>query len=440
MTDLPTLQVPYDVDAERALLGCLIVERDNIIAVAPLVQPGHFYLDKHALIYAAILSLYERREPPDYTTLTSELRRRGQLAAVGGDAYLVELMAPGRFVYVHGEYYAGVVRRTAKLRQLITLGGQIAGLGYQTGLTDDEALSRAAGLFQQLYSDSPAQWDDLGGVIEDVIAGIPPDGAAPQRGLPTGFATLNQETYGWGPSDFILLAGRTSQGKSALAQNFALTAAQAGAHVGFVSLEMAKRRLGARFLAMESRTDLGVIRNGTLGTHDWDRVSAALGSLQLPIHLLKMPTLTISALRAQAQRLAADPARGLDLLIVDYLQLMAGEGATGNREQEVARISRGLKVLAMEMDIPVIALTQLSRAAVQAERPELHHLRESGAQEQDADIVLLLHKPDPDQAPRRVDLILAKNRDGDTGDIPLEWHGPTQRFIEVPAPALLRAG
>jgi replicative DNA helicase len=160
----------------------------------------------------------------------------------------------------------------------------------------------------------------------------------------------------------------------------------------------------------------------------------------LPIHLLKMPTLTISALRAQAQRLAADPARGLDLLIVDYLQLMAGEGATGNREQEVARISRGLKVLAMEMDIPVIALTQLSRAAVQAERPELHHLRESGAQEQDADIVLLLHKPDPDQAPRRVDLILAKNRDGDTGDIPLEWHGPTQRFIEVPAPALLRAG
>lgn len=434
----PIRPVPYDLDAERALLGCLIVERDNIIAVAPLVAPGHFYLDKHALIYSAILSLYERREPPDYTTLSSELRRRGHLALIGGDAYLVDLMAPGRFVYVHGEYYARAVRRTAKLRQLITLGGQIAGLGYEAGLTDDDALARAAGLFQQLYSDSPASWDDLGAVVEGVVDAIPEPGAPAARGLPTGFPTLDQETYGWAPSDFILLAGRTSQGKSALAQNFALAAASAGAHVGFVSLEMAKRRLGARFLAMESRTDLGVIRNGTLGDHDWARVTDALARLQLPIHLLKVPSLTISTLRAQAQRLAADPARGLDLLIVDYLQLMAGEGGTGNREQEVARVSRGLKVLAMELDIPVIALTQLSRAAVQAERPELHHLRESGAQEQDADVVLLLHKPDPEQAPRRVDLILAKNRDGATGDIPLEWDGPTQRFVEVAAPALRR--
>ena len=433
--------IPADVPAEEGVLGSLILDRDGIITVAPFLRPVHFWDDRHARIYSAICALYERREPPDYSTLASELRRRGDLDAVGGLAYLVHLMA-NVATAVHVEYYGRNVWRAWLCREVIRIGGQIAGLGYtQQAQAPEWLLSEVDRLAGQLRAATPDGWSPLPAVAADVLTDIEARAGAPgPSGLPTGLAGLDALTYGWEPGDLILLAARTSKGKTTLGLAFALAAAGAGKHVAVVSLEMRKAKLGRRFLVMESGVPMDRVRSARVTVGDWDLLGKALADLPPTIYLSDVPTVTVPALRAQVQKLQADPRRGCDLLVVDYLQLMGSAQTRENRAAEVAAVSRGLKLLAEELGIPVIALSQFNRAAEERAVPALSDLRESGALEQDASIVLALHQPDP-AVRERIDLHVLKNRDGEADlALALTWDGPTQRFIEVPAPALAWAG
>ena len=435
------LSVPADVGAEEGVLGSLILDRDGVITVAPFLQPAHFWDERHQRIYSAILALYARREPPDYSTLASELARRGDLAGIGGDAYLVRLMH-NVATAVHVEYYGRNVWRAWLCREVIRIGGQIAGIGYTQQAQDPEwLLSEVDRLAGQLRNATPDGWSALPAVAMDVIADIEARAGAPgPSGLTTGLPGLDALTYGWEPGDLILLAARTSKGKTTLGLAFALAAAQTGKHVAVVSLEMRKAKLGRRFLVMESGVPMDRVRSARVTVGDWELLGKALAGLPPTIYLSDIPTVTVPALRAQVQKLQADPRRGCDLLVVDYLQLIGSAQSRDNRAAEVAAVSRGLKLLAEELGIPVIALSQFNRDAEDRAAPALRDLRESGALEQDASIVLALHQPDPNER-ARIDLHVLKNRDGEADlALALEWDGPAQRFIEVPAPALLRAG
>ena len=435
--------VPYDIRAEEAVLGSLLLDRDAVIKAAGFLQPGHFYSEKNGWIYAAILSLYQRREPPDTVTLSSELERRrvklgrdadqSMLDAVGGVAYLAALMH-GVPTAVHIQWYAQAVRRCAILRQLIQVGGAIAGLGYETAQEPEALLTKAAGLLSALRTDRADAWVSLADVWQSNLSEMEArqQGKLPP-GVPTGFPSLTAATQGWQPGDTVLLAARTSRGKSALALHFAAAAAAAGRPVGVVSLEARKEAMGLRLLARESGVDLGVLRAGTLGDHNWQAVTDAVAgqnAMAERVWFLDSPSQTVGQVEAFVDQLRADAAKGCDLLIVDYLQLLRGTGGS-NRESEVSGISRALKLLAMRVGIPVIALAQLNRAALGADAPDLHHLRESGSLEQDANIVLMLHRPD-DADPQHVHLLLRKQRDGIADiAIPLRWQGGLQKFTEV---------
>lgn len=434
--------VPYDLAAERGVLGSLLLDRDGVIKAATFLQPRHFYREAHAWIYAAILALYARREPPDLITLSSELNRRtvrlgtgeqSMLDAVGGMAYLAQLMHDVPTA-LHIEYYGNIVKRGATDRRRISVGGELAALGYRTDLRPDQIQAEERRILTQLRDDLPQDaWISLADVwatnltdMEARQAGkVPP-------GVPTGFPTLDAHTQGWQPGDLIILAARTSRGKSALALHFAAAAAAAGRQVGMVSLEARKEAMGLRLLARESGVDLGTLRGAGLNDQGWARVvnaTADANAMAERIWFLDSPTQTVPQVEAFVEQLRADATKGCDLLIVDYLQLLRGTGST--RESEVAGISRGLKLLGMQANLPVIALAQLNRAALGADAPDLHHLRESGAVEQDANIAIMLHRPNEDD-PRRMHLLLRKQRDG-VADIaiPLDWQGALQKFEEA---------
>jgi replicative DNA helicase len=441
----PERPVPYDIQAEGAVLGSLLLDRDAIIHVASFLQPTDFYREANGWIYGAILDLYHRREPPDLVTLSSELARRtirsggdvrSVLDLVGGPAYLatLEYTVP---TAVHVTYYGQIVARAALMRRLITSGGQIAGLGYETALDPSEVLGRARALLAGVDHTRGDAWVDLATVWASNIREIEDrlDGAIPPN-VPTGFATLDEHTDGWAPGDLIILAALTSRGKSAMALHFARAAAKAGRTAAIVSLEAYKEALGRRMLASESGVDYGLIRRGrALGEHDWRRLADTIGErddMARRIFFLDEPTQTVSRIAAYVDQLRATPGKGCDLLIVDYLQLLESEGRAENRNVAVGSISRALKLYAHAAHIPIIALSQFSREAVNAEVPGLNHLRDSGSLEQDAGIAMFLHRPQRDD-PSLVHLLLAKQREG-TADIaiPLRWHGSLQRFEEVP--------
>lgn len=437
----PERPVPFNLTAETAVLGSLLLDRDGIITCAGWLEPGDFFRETHGWLYAAIRDLYRRREPPDLVTVAEELRRRRLrteqtiLDAIGGPAELLRLMN-SQGTAVHIEYYARIVQRTAVLRRLISVGGRIAGLGYEEGLDADEVLSRARALLAGVEPGRADAWVDLATVWESNLAELNARarGEAPPN-VPTGFTALDTLTDGWAPGDLIILAALTSRGKSAMALHFAAAAAQAGRAVAVVSLEAYKEALGRRLLARESGVDYGLIRRGTgLGDHDWKHLTdaqAAQDAMARRIFFLDEPTQTVARIAAYVDQLRAAPDKGCDLLIVDYLQLLQSEGRAENRNIAVGNISRALKLYAHAAHIPIIALSQFNREAVSADVPGLNHLRDSGSLEQDMSIGLFLHRPNRDD-PARVDLILAKHREGAADvAIPLRWHGSIQRFEEV---------
>jgi replicative DNA helicase len=431
--------VPYDTGAEEAVLGSLLLDRDAIIKVAPFLRPDDFYREAHGWIYGAVLDLYGRREPGDPVTLSDELARHGRLEQIGGLSRLIQLSnsAP---TAVHIEYYARIVERTAVLRRLISAGGEIAALGYSEENEVEQTLDKAEqilfGISQRTTTKDFASIEQVLNDYYDRIESIQhnPGGVV---GVPTGYHDLDEMTGGLQPSDLIIMAARPGVGKTSMSLGIAHNAAARGNRVGVFSLEMSREQLVQRLLAVETGVDSQRLRLGYLTDEDWHLVSDAIGRLaQMHIYIDDSAALSVLEVRSKARRLEAEV--GVDMLIVDYLQLMQGTARRdGNRVQEVSEISRGLKQLARELNVPILACAQLSRAVESrtSHVPILSDLRESGSLEQDADIVMFIHREEmykEDTEKKGIaEIHIAKHRNGPLGMIPLRFFSKTTKFADL---------
>lgn len=431
---------PQNVEAEMSLLGAVLIDEEVLADITDKIHAKDFYEKKHAAIFAAMIRLYERHAPVDLLTLSDELKKKDELSMIGGTSYLTELTN-----YVptaaHAAAYADMVAQSAVRRRLIKVSSQIAELGYDDDQTVQELLQRAE---QDLYSVSDdAQKNDLVS-IESILTEsfdrmelLHRDKGA-LRGVKTGYRDLDKLTAGLQKSDLLILAARPAMGKSTFAQNLAYNiATKENKAVLFFSLEMSKEQLVDRMLSEAAGVDSWNIRTGNLSDDDFAKISEAMGEMaEAPIYFDDTPGLSVLEMRTKARRQAHQTPLGL--VIVDYLQLMQGSKNYGdNRVQEVSEISRGLKLIARELDVPVIALSQLSRS-VESRSPQipmLSDLRESGSIEQDADIVMFLYREDyynPDTDRQHLtDLILAKHRNGPTGKVELFFHPERLRFMSL---------
>lgn len=431
--------VPANPEAEEAVLGSILIDPDAIIKVAPTLRAEDFYLEKHRWIYQAALDLYERRQPPDFITICDELERRGQLQEVGGPAYITELInaVPTAF---HVEHYASIVERTSVLRRLISAAGQIAQLAYEDKGEIDEIVDRAEEIVFGVSEHRLQRFlVPIRQVMNDVITRI--DYLASHQGellgVPTGFRLLDKLLGGFQKSDLIILAARPSVGKTSLALNIAANAAKRyGQRVAFFSLEMSAEQLVQRLLAAETGIDQQRLRLGQIREEEWPLLMEAAGALSNTMMFIDdTPALSALELRTKARRIHAE--HGLDFIVVDYLQLMRGDARAENRVQEISYISRALKWLARELNVPVLALSQLSRAVESRpdKRPMLSDLRESGSIEQDADVVLFIYREDmyDEDTDRQniADVIVAKHRNGPTGVVSLYFKKELTQFLEL---------
>lgn len=434
---------PQSIEAEQSVLGALLIDRDAVIEVAELLRPEDFYRQAHGTIYAAVIELSERREPVDLVTVSEVLERQGLLEAVGGAAYLTSLinLTP---TAVNAVYYARIVERKAVLRGLISAAGRIAGIGYDESQDVEVSIDKAE---QELFSVSQKRvasgFSPLRSLLHSAYDRLDylHQHKGEVSGIRTGFSDLDAMTTGLQKSDLIILAARPSIGKTSLALNFAENAAvKEGKTVGIFSLEMSKEQLVLRLLSSVAGIDSQRLRTGFLEEMDFTRLAPAMNTLaEAPIFIDDTPNITTMELRTKARRLQAES--GLDLIIVDYLQLMQGSASNkdANRVQEVAEISRGLKALARELQVPVISLSQLSRQAEMREsrEPRLSDLRESGSIEQDADLVMFLWREKergPDEAESDGEIVklkLAKHRNGPTGEATLWFKKRQTRFVSA---------
>jgi replicative DNA helicase len=439
MTEMVERPVPYDLAAEESVLGSLLLDRDAVIKVAPFLQPGDFYREAHGWVYAAVLELYSRREPPDPVTLASELERTGNLEKIGGYSFLIGLVNRTP-TSVHVEYYAHIVERTSVLRRLISAGGEIAALGYSEENEVAQVLDRAESiLFNVSQRTSNKDFASIEQVLHEYYDRIEaiqnnPGGVV---GVPTGYHDLDEATGGFQRSDLLILAARPGIGKSSLAMGIAHNAAHKGSRVGVFTLEMSREQLVQRLLSVETGVDSQQLRLGYLTDDQWQLVSDAIGRLaQLPIYIDDTAGLTIHEVRSKARRLQAEV--GVDMLIIDYLQLMQGSARRdGNRVQEVSEISRNLKMLARELNVPILACAQLSRAVESrtSHIPMLSDLRESGSIEQDADVVMFIHREEmynPETEKKGIaEVHISKHRNGPLTVIPLRFFSRTTKFADL---------
>ena len=434
---------PQSIEAEQSVLGALLIDKDAVVEVAEFLRPADFYRSQHGDIFAAILELYDRREPVDIVTVSDALERKGLLEAVGGSAYLTSLinLTPTAVNAVH---YARLVERKAVLRNLIGAAGRIAAIGYEEHPDVAEAVDQAeAELFAVSQRRIGSGFTILKQLLHTAYDRL--DYLHQHRGeivgVPTGFKELDALTTGLQKSDLIIVAARPSIGKTSLALNIAEHAAvQRGRTVGIFSLEMSKDQLVLRLLSSRAAIDSQRLRTGFLEEMDFTRLAPAMNELaEAAIYIDDTPNISTMELRTKARRLQAEA--GLDLVIVDYLQLMQASTTSrdANRVQEVSEISRGLKALARELEVPVVALSQLSRQAEMREsrEPRLSDLRESGSIEQDSDLVLFLWREkdrpadDGDLDGEVVNLKLAKHRNGPTGDLKLWFKKSQTRFLSL---------
>ncbi len=429
---------PHNLEAEQSLLGSLLIDRDAVIKVAAAVKPEDFYQEVNGQIYRAILDLYNRREPTDFITLSDELGRRELLDRVGGIGYLTALLNAVPTA-VHVEYYGRIVERTATLRRLIDAGSQIVAIGYREGVETEDALDAAErAIFEVSQKRQTKDFVSIAEVLDRFFDQI--DYLQQHRGdvvgVPTGYADMDQLTGGLQRSDLIIIAARPAMGKTSLALGMAYGSAVAhGKTVGIFSLEMSAEQLVQRLLSMETGVDSHRLRLGQIDDGEWDRISRAFGRLaEAQIYIYDQAGAGIMDVRSKARRLQAE--HGLDLVVIDYLQLMSSRRSE-NRVQEISEISRGLKGLARELNVPVIALSQLSRAVESRSdhRPMLSDLRESGSIEQDADIVMFIYreeKYEEDSEKKGIaEIIVAKHRNGPVGSINLRFFDRTARFADL---------
>lgn len=431
---------PQNIDAEISLLGAVLINEEVLTRVSDLVHADDFYDKRHQYIFAAMLRLYERHSPVDLLTLSDELQKIEKLDAIGGSAYLSELTNTVP-TSAHAEEYAGIVAGKAARRRLIKAASDIAELSYNEEHLIGDLLEKAEGQIFKVSDRNLKQ--DLISIEQilnesfDRLDDLHKDGSK-IRGVPSGYTDLDKMLAGFQRSDMIVLAARPSMGKTALALNFAHNiATQAKAGVLFFSLEMSKEQLVDRILASESGVDSWKIRTGNLSDEDFEQLGNAMGALsEAPMFFDDTPGITVLEMRTKARRIAHQ--KPLGLIIVDYIQLMSGGKSYGdNRVQEISEISRGLKLIARELNVPVIALSQLSRSVETRTppHPQLADLRESGSIEQDADIVMFLYREEyynPETERKRItDLFIKKHRNGAVGKVELYFHGEKQKFMSL---------
>ncbi len=432
----PTL--PSNVDAERATLGSVLLNRDALAAIAAWLKPEYFYLERHSQIYAAMLACFNNRVPPDTRTVSEELRRRGHLEQVGGVIYLGELVEGVPTSY-HVEFYARTVERTAILRRLINTGAQIAALGYNEQIEIDETIDKAEALLFDIAQKRTSQdFVHISSVVDSYYEQLNylQEHRGEVMGVQTGYRDFDQITGGLQRSDLIILAARPGTGKTSFAMSLAYNVAMYYSNtVAVFSLEMGREQLVQRLIAMETQIDTHRLRLGQVPDNQLKIVFDAMGRLaQAPIYIEDTPGISIMELRSKARRLQAQ--HGVSLIIIDYLQLMSGRGKE-NRVQEVGEISRGLKALARELNVPVIALSQLSRAVEgrQSHIPMLSDLRESGSIEQDADIVMFIYRDElynKDSDKKGIaEIHIAKHRNGPVGVVNMRFDPATTRFADL---------
>ncbi len=434
---------PHNLEAEKSVLGSLLLDKDAIIKIADMVSIEDFYYDNHCIIYKGILELFAKRAPIDLLTLSNYLKENGELETVGGNAYLTELINEV-VTASHIVQYAVIVKQKSTLRKLIKAGQEISALGFKENEEIDELIEEAE---KNIFAVSRTFLKDKFVHIKDILAQTyekisdlhDPEAKDKYRGIPTGFKSLDNMLSGLQPSDLVVLAARPSMGKTSFALNIAQNISKAGKSVGVISLEMSKEQLVERMFCSLLAVDSWKMRTGRLTEEDFARVGSIMDELnQSKIFIDDSISGSIAELRAKARRLQAE--HGLDLLIVDYLQLMsAGKGGSSitNRVQEISEISRSFKSLARELRIPIIALSQLSRAVEQrpSKIPQLSDLRESGAIEQDADLVLMMYREDyyEEDTERAgvTDLYIRKHRNGPVGRVELMFKKEQMRFYDI---------
>ncbi len=431
---------PQNTAAEASLIGSLLLDRDAIIKVADIVAGDDFYVAKNRLIFEAILALYEKREPIDVVTLSNKLESMGELESIGGATYLTELVnsVPSA---AHVAHYAQIVAQKATLRRLIEASGKINALAFDETAPLDGLLDSAE---QTLFEVSQKHLKQNFSPIREVLAesfdrldALHKD-KKQLRGLPTGYRALDNLLAGLQKADLIILAARPSIGKTSLAMNIAQNVAiKSGVPVGIFSLEMSKEQLIDRLLAGEAKIDSWKLRTGNLEDRDFEKLNKAMGVLaEAPIFIDDSAMANVMEMRTKARRLQSE--HDLGLIVIDYLQLMSGRNnSSDNRVQEISEISRGLKGLARELNVPVLALSQLSRSVESRhpQIPQLSDLRESGSIEQDADVVMFIYREDyynkESERQNIADILIKKHRNGPTGDVELYFEADKMLFKNI---------
>lgn len=428
---------PQALEAERCVLGAMLLHKEAIGRAAEVLEPECFYRDSHRKIFEAAVLLYERDKAADIITLTDELKKRGHLEAVGGAGYLASLldMVP---TAANIDYHAEIVLEKSVLRRVIEVSTAIVQKGYEAALPSGDLIDEAERMIFEINDPRMRKsfvpikelLSDAVDMIQEVF-----DKKRAVTGVPSGYLDLDKMTAGFQNSDMIIVAGRPSMGKTSFALNLAEHAAvHEKTPVGIFSLEMSREQLVMRLLSSQARIPSHKLRTGYLRPEEWEQLARAAGVLaDAPIYIDDTPAITVTEMRAKARRLKKEA--DVKLLVVDYLQLMRGYTTSESRQQEISTISRSLKALAKELDIPVIALSQLSRAVEQRDdkRPMLSDLRESGAIEQDADLVCFVfreefYKPEKEEVKGLAEIIVGKHRNGPVGRVHLTFIGELARF------------
>src|SRR5690348_1855002 len=430
---------PHDIAAEQCVLGGMLLSKDAISDVLEVIRPHDYYRPAHQLVHEVILDLYGRGEPADAVTIAAELTKRGDLTRVGGAPYLHTLIASVPTAANAG-YYARIVRERAILRRLVEVGTRIVQLGYSGDGDADELLDRAEaeiyGVSDRRVSEDYHPLSEIMPGALDEIEAIGSRGGA-LTGVPTGFSDLDALTNGLHPGQMVVIAARPALGKSTLALDLARAATvKHGLPCVIFSLEMGRNEITMRLLSAEARVPLHSMRTGQMSDEDWTRLARRMSEVvEAPLYIDDSPNMSMMEIRAKCRRLKQR--HDLKLVIIDYLQLMSSPKRVENRQQEVSEMSRSLKLLAKELDVPVIAVAQLNRGPEQRtdKKPLLSDLRESGSIEQDADVVILLHREDAyeKESPRagEADLIVAKHRNGPTATVTVAFQGHYSRFVDM---------
>ncbi len=430
---------PQNLEAEQSVLGAILLDNASLAKAMEVLSEEDFYRTAHRRVYMGMLDLSEHGEVIDQITLTEHLKTKGELEAVGGAAYLAELVQiiP---TAANIRYHCKIVREKALLRNLISTSTEVIARGYEGAIQADDLLDFAErSVFSLAQGKLGRSFTPLGHIIKESLDLVDRLSKRQERvtGIPTGFAKLDDLTAGLQGSDLVVIAGRPSMGKTSLALGIALHAATKHHHrVGIFSLEMSKEQLVLRMLSSLASVDSHALRTGRLLKEDWWRLAEAAGKLeQAPVFIDDTGALTVQQMRGKARRLKAES--GLDLLVVDYLQLMQGRSDAESRQQEISDISRSLKALAKELNVPVVALSQLSRAVENRKPPipMLADLRESGAIEQDADVVIFIYRDEvynsESEEKGMADIMVKKHRNGPTGDVKLAFLDRFAKFGEL---------